>query len=1419
MSNLQETPVWVDGIYQLTEETPVLGKQEDVPGDGPANIQAQQLANRTQYLKAMTESIADGKEHTFYKTVSDPDGTIAGIQGTDSGKVFRVAQGEAEVIAFNYYLNDSGSAKLIAVLIGQGSVTNNIRFFESDLLAEKDLSAGNILSGSKVFILNSEETSLADEYVNNDGVLVATGGKIPLQKAVEDARRYADSINNRALSQISATNAVSAVQIDNDTNTVKHIFSILQQSISAAVTSALCPQRSAFIISSMSNGNTNGQPGGLTVKVAGTATYQNSILPGESVVAGVKTTPYSWRDLSGVVPSGIIFDASVVRVIYTFTLTNQSLATTSYNVQDKTGRFAATTQNSASASTVQSVSSHSGGGIQLAIPKSVLSGAGFALTNEGVKAWLETLGVLAFYCLATVAQTTENFIDFAVMESGQFSLDVSDGVVFSGGLYSSRIPPVEGVVDDLSRISAFSGFTRQVFAGDLMDASGLTLTDSAALFLTDASTNGIMTNINGVTILKDATELARRYLPGASTLTGGVMSSLYKPFRMRDLSVQTLLSASAGMVRILYSLPAGFGALVYDYAVPVCVDISGLFYPTPANGASTITQRATGGHTTNNMVQFVLTLAELTSAGYDPTDKYAVDRYLRSLAVGCQFVAYTGTNRTFTLDSSLLAMALPAGVYAFSYLTSCGLKGVIRKPPQAVPVDTGAHIRQVADVRNGTAKAFAQYPIELRASLPAGQVQSSDCLVLTDSDGTEIPCQWADEFHCNNRRQSNEGYHADGSLKDGSVFLMDSLAAGAIKYYELKAFNRPVRSYIAPGLVRSGRDYLVTVDGWTYKFTGPGQYQLASVTDPSGTVHNIATLLYLTGLVSGASSEVLFDYKPTLRLVNTGPVFTEVETVLFNSAFASIPAGVLRGRIRTRMFKNGKVQIYTQVTAVSDIAAGLLYGVSTRCNLNDGAYAFDNLVLTTAWADPTSNQNWSVTLVRANGDVHRDGTGYGPLRPVRATFLNPSPTSVRGYAGWVYDASTDAQYSFANWPVKAGWTWTSEYWIDANNSLPDTDKTAIASQVHNRPSGFLGHCPFPSVARQSILDTAANHVFGSMQWWHSPDATLYGGGTYGTDRTLETAMYRSYAADIMNLLAFGKGSFDTVYSNFNAYLAKNWNPLATIGTAYTSGRLVLQFASRLVIPAMQWLYFLAVKNGDAAKVTELQAGIKSLADALVTKFNALGGNGIPLNGSASDTGNSNSNATAMRAIALGIYAGQDATGSYLTAYNALEVILTRRTGYMRIEGIITDGNAGQYGTLGASMYLHYQAYAANNYLFAAKLLNRTPVFDLVNFIMLATGGMGGFRDIDYCVSESRRGSANTITFALFPLLLAESASASNAAEALLSQFRSEYGPRPGFPVRFFGFDGATSAGNVVSDISFVATTLADAWLFYHLAFS
>lgn len=198
MSNLKDVPEWAEGIYQLTVETPVLGKQEDVPGDGPSNIQAQQLANRTRWLRLQLESASDYREYTFFKTTSDPDGTRAGLAGTPEGKMFRVVQGPDDTLAFIYYLNDGGTAVKQSGLLGQGSITNTIRLYKTQQQAIDDLSAGNILPGSKCWI-DSEDDFLSHEYTNVGGALESTGRVQPSKEYVDDVSgpvKFLDSKTN-----------------------------------------------------------------------------------------------------------------------------------------------------------------------------------------------------------------------------------------------------------------------------------------------------------------------------------------------------------------------------------------------------------------------------------------------------------------------------------------------------------------------------------------------------------------------------------------------------------------------------------------------------------------------------------------------------------------------------------------------------------------------------------------------------------------------------------------------------------------------------------------------------------------------------------------------------------------------------------------------------------------------------------------------------------------------------------------------------------------------------------------------------------------------------------------------------------------------------------------------------------------------
>ncbi|MCL2610905.1 MAG: hypothetical protein FWE02_04420, partial [Defluviitaleaceae bacterium] len=73
-NELKEEPKWEEGIYQLEVADPVEGGE-----DGVDNVQARQLANRTQYLKKKLEEVGggggnvDSVDGVYPDTSVDPD--------------------------------------------------------------------------------------------------------------------------------------------------------------------------------------------------------------------------------------------------------------------------------------------------------------------------------------------------------------------------------------------------------------------------------------------------------------------------------------------------------------------------------------------------------------------------------------------------------------------------------------------------------------------------------------------------------------------------------------------------------------------------------------------------------------------------------------------------------------------------------------------------------------------------------------------------------------------------------------------------------------------------------------------------------------------------------------------------------------------------------------------------------------------------------------------------------------------------------------------------------------------------------------------------------------------------------------------------------------------------------------------------
>lgn len=161
-----------------------------------AQYAQQAAASADQAIEAANNASEYAKnKYTFYKTASDPDGTIAGLAATTDGQSFWVAQGPDALSAAWQYQNNAGVAVLQAKQPGTAAITGTIREFPTLAAAQADAAAGNIPVGSTAYYRSSDDNNLSIEVINTAGTLVATGRKIPAYSALRRGNILFDAFN------------------------------------------------------------------------------------------------------------------------------------------------------------------------------------------------------------------------------------------------------------------------------------------------------------------------------------------------------------------------------------------------------------------------------------------------------------------------------------------------------------------------------------------------------------------------------------------------------------------------------------------------------------------------------------------------------------------------------------------------------------------------------------------------------------------------------------------------------------------------------------------------------------------------------------------------------------------------------------------------------------------------------------------------------------------------------------------------------------------------------------------------------------------------------------------------------------------------------------------------------------------------
>ena len=177
MSNVNETPTWEDGVYQIETTDPVLGG----PG-GIANVQAGQLANRTAYLKeradqvdAIAAQLGAPLPETLAAIVKQIGGIGDALNGlaspasvqnaVDLDWLYRNQRIVFELFAVGYELRNLPDIKVVSGLLGDDSLdietTAGVKPGYDYLLFDDDAGGGegaetalvrvaSVLSGARV---------------------------------------------------------------------------------------------------------------------------------------------------------------------------------------------------------------------------------------------------------------------------------------------------------------------------------------------------------------------------------------------------------------------------------------------------------------------------------------------------------------------------------------------------------------------------------------------------------------------------------------------------------------------------------------------------------------------------------------------------------------------------------------------------------------------------------------------------------------------------------------------------------------------------------------------------------------------------------------------------------------------------------------------------------------------------------------------------------------------------------------------------------------------------------------------------------------------------------------------------------------------------------------------------------------------
>lgn len=1276
-------------------------------------------------------------------------------------------------------------------------------------LAAAQADIANIPAGSTTYYRSPDDSALAIEVMNVGGTLLPTGRKMPSQYSVNQALIAAGQVATASSVRDNQLHGMSMP----DRRTLAADFTQYLDAFSSGGSSVLdslgtYAERTLLTISSFSTSFATAACT-LTLTGAGRTLFSQGFFDGETLADGVLTTPYFDVAMRQFVVDSVSASSGTVNtwVLKGSIKLPRAYSTTEGRVlRDRKNRIPIGIVSSAYTYTVDTLAFDAANAIlYVAVSRSAIIAAGYADTTDGAQQYFwDTYGGIILSQKSTTSQTLPEYTLFfseagavtavtdqnctaTIQVTKKLSLDVGKmqsnanavNIAANAQAYAAdRLRALNLELRDYqTNIGSVGNYGSQVSYSATMNGGSIFTLNKLSL-----STNVrrlVMTMTDGL-----GTSQSITLLEGEST-AGAVLTTPYVDFVFQPLTLNTL-SINTETGRTTFKIPTTLpGALPAD-TKRIIRDRAGYF---DAYQPSTIFIGTTRGITyeeATGSVIVALMNADVTAAGYALTTAGVIQYVVDKLA-GYVFSQVTAVSAAKTFCN---LFKLASGAVTLTTDGNVTLTGTFSGPKLTTDINT-TYGRYEVVVKNTADYATGNRPVAIKCKFNKGEVPSDRCIVVTDADGTVYPSQWAGEGDFNPRRGSTLSYWEDGSLRSGELLLLDNIAANTSKKYLLKAYptQQNASSYNRTNQ-ETATSLLVTADdGTQVRFDSVVGWLPYKLTRDSVLYTKICQQLYIT--VTGTAWSIVeatytnYAYK----IISDGPVFTEIETTFYNGAMTgnvAIAAGLIKHTYRTRVFKNGYVQIDAVARLQSALAANALFGCMTRIQLNSTATKTYRNEYNAIWTDNSVLR--SVSIRNAGGDTIRDSAEASTVgnRPPIAG-LTANTTYVRFDGGWVAGTYGSGTTTLG---APAGWAWPVSFTVNLNENI--SDATALSNVELNPVVGFASRDSIYPRFRQAKLASRLGDIISGIAAWNALDATSTDNGN---------GMFNTIAGDIVRMLHLKIGTLDTVYAKFDAWATTWYGGISNIHLGAAADSKSLQFASRLVLPQLWWLYKLAVLNGDTAKQTALKTAIGNMAADCYSAFGTVG------------SANSNFYAAAFRSWAMAVSAGIDPSGNYTAAMTMVDGQFSSSTYFAGVKGIITD-NVQE--TIPKRRYLHYQMYAWNNYLVGCKAAGRASVLDMRSYALKSVSGYGGLKEVDYCIAESRRGQPTTVGFMLYPLLHSGDNSCLEAAERLLGAFDEYGGSNTNGQIKLWDLDFYSVISTTFSEYTFACNIMADAWMQYWL---